>query len=99
MENYRLSERADKDFESIYVFGLLNFGSRQADAYTDGMEARFEQIAAHPQLYPAVDHIRPGYRLSVYQSHSIYYRVDKNDVVVVRILRNQDVGAAFEQLG
>ena len=40
-----------------------------------------------------------NYRLSVYQSHSIYYRVDKNDVIVVRILRNQDVGAAFEQLG
>ncbi len=95
MASYRLSERADEDFESIYLFGLLNFGMNQADSYADGMVARFEQIAAQPDLYPAIDSIRPGYRFSVYRSHSIYYRVDGNDVLVVRILRNQDVGAAF----
>lgn len=96
MAIFRLSKRAAEDFESIYVFGLLNFGLRQADTYADGMEARFEQIAAHQELYPAIESVRPGYRLSVYQSHSIYYRLDGNEVVVVRILLNQDVGAAFE---
>lgn len=94
--SYRLSERADDDFESIYVFGLLNFGLLQADAYADGIEARFEQIATQPDLYPAIDHVKPGYRLCVYKSHSIYYRIDDNSVVIVRILRNQDVEAAFE---
>jgi len=96
MVSYRLSERADEDFESIYIFGLINFGSWQADVYADGMEARFTQIAEQPQLYPAVDHIKPGYRLSVYKSHSIYYRVDNDHVFIVRILRNQNLGLAFE---
>ena len=95
MAFYRLSERADHDFESIYLFGLLSFGLSQADSYTDGMIERFEQIAAQPELYPAVEHIKPGYRLSVYHSHSIYYKMDGADVLVVRILRNQDIGAAF----
>lgn len=40
MASYRLSERADEDFESIYVFGLLNFGLLQADAYAISMSAR-----------------------------------------------------------
>lgn len=95
MANYQLSKRADEDFESIYLFGLLNFGLIQADAYVDGLEERFEQIAAQPDLHPAIDHLKPGYRLSVYQSHSIYYRVDESGVLIIRILRNQDLKTAL----
>lgn len=57
MANYRLSKYASEDYESIYVFGLLNFGLQQADAYAEGMEARFEEIAQQPTLYPAADHV------------------------------------------
>ena len=99
MASYRLSESADEDFESIYLFGLLNFGLTQADAYTDGLVDRFGQIAAQPDLYLAIDHVKSGYRLSVFRSHSIYYRVDGNQVLFVRILRNQDVTAAFTERG
>ena len=95
MANYQLSKRADEDFESLYLFGLLNFGLIQADAYVDGLEERFEQIAAQPDVYPAIDHLKPGYRLSVYQSHSIYYRVDESGVLIIRILRNQDLKTAL----
>jgi toxin ParE1/3/4 len=96
MVNYRLSEQADEDFESIYVYGLLNFGIVQADAYADGLEARFAQIAAQPDLYPAIEHVRRGYRLSVYKSHAIYYRIDAAGVVIVRVLRNQNIAVALE---
>lgn len=95
MVSYRLSKRADEDFDSIYSFGLLNFGLMQADAYADGLVERFGQIAAQPALYPAIEHVKVGYRFSVYQSHSIYYRVEGSGVLIVRILRNQDVGSAF----
>jgi toxin ParE1/3/4 len=98
MVSYRLSDRADEDFESIYLFGLLNFGLLQADAYADGLEARFEQIAHRPKLYPAIDHVKAGYRLCVYKSHAIYYRSDGSCATIVRILRNQHVGAALEKL-
>jgi len=95
MAGYRLSERADADYESIYIYGLLNFGLEQADVYAIGMQSRFEQLANQPLLYPAIDHVRPGYRLSVYGSHGIYYRVDDGNILIVRILRNQDAGAAL----
>lgn len=96
MVTYRLSERADKDLESIYLYGLVNFGQHQADAYADGMEARFEQIGSQPLSYPAVDHIRPGYRCSVYGRHSIYFRFESRLVIIVRILHRQDLGKAFD---
>lgn len=95
MASYKLSGSADEDFESIYLFGILNFGLKQANSYADGMEDRFNQIAEQPRLYPGVDHIRPGYRLSVYKSHSIYYCIDDEQLLIVRILKNQDVGMAL----
>ncbi|MEZ2744657.1 type II toxin-antitoxin system RelE/ParE family toxin [Halopseudomonas bauzanensis] len=54
------------------------------------MEARFEQIAELPSLYPVADHIKPRYRQSVYVSHTIYYRTHEHGVLIVRILRNQE---------
>lgn len=95
MGNYRLSNRADEDFEAIFVYGFLTFGLKQAEQYAAGLEARFEQIAHQPRLYPEVDHIKAGYRLSVYGSHSIYYCLDEHGALIVRILRNQDVGRAL----
>lgn len=97
MASYRLSERADEDYESIYLYGALTFGLEQAEVYATGMQIRFEQLSNQPLLYPAIDHVRPGYRLSVYGSHAIYYRIDDDDVLIVRILRNQDVGTALSK--
>lgn len=95
MASYRLSNRADGDFEAIFMYGVLTFGLRQAEEYALGLAARFEKIAHQPCLYRKVDHIKRGCRLSVYNSHSIYYRIDQHGVLIVRILRNQDAGIAL----
>lgn len=52
-------------------------------------------MADNPELYPAVDDIRKGYRRSVYQSHSIFYRVEGENIIIVRILGQQDTKTAF----
>ena len=97
MAGYRLSECADEDFESIYIYSVLEFGLEQAESYAAGLQARFEQLADQPRLYPAIDHVRPCYRLSVYGSHCIYYRIDNNGVIFVRVLRGQDIGPALDE--
>jgi len=73
----------------------LTFGLRQADAYFDGIVNRFQKIADQPELYPAIDQIRQGYHRSVYKSHSIYYHINLDDIVIVRILGQQDIGKAL----
>jgi toxin ParE1/3/4 len=90
MAGYRLSEKADEDLGRLYEYGMLHYGQDRADRYYNGLIERFEALAENPRLWPAVDHIHPGYRRSVYGRHSIYYRIEPDAVVIVRILGQQD---------
>ena len=99
MAIYRLSNSADQDFDSLYVYGVLTFGLAQADTYAAGMLERFTRIAEQPRLYQSIDPIRPGMRRSVYGVHAIYYREDGDGVLIVRILRGQDVSVALREDG
>ena len=90
MASYRLSGRADEDLRRLYEYGILQYGLERADRYYNGLIERLEELAEDPHLWQAVDHIRPGYRRSVYGRHSIYYRIDPNEIVIVRILGRQD---------
>ena len=95
MENYELSQAADKDFETIFEYGIDTFGLDQALEYQDGMKQRFEELAKQPKLYQAVDHVHKDYRRSVYAKHSIYYRIESNGIRIMRILKHQDPAKAF----
>jgi toxin ParE1/3/4 len=90
MARYRLTRAADRDFENIFEFGIANFGLTQALEYQIGLRDRFAQLAAQPDLYQAVDHIREGYRRSVFRAHSIYYKANDGEVLIVRILGRED---------
>jgi toxin ParE1/3/4 len=95
MAHYELTKAADQDFEHIFEFGINTFGLVQAMDYQQGMRKRFEELAEQPKLYQAIDHIRTGYRRSVYQSHSIYYKIVANSILIVRILGQQNPKTAL----
>lgn len=90
MGRYELSKAAALDFENIFDFGIDTFGLAQALEYQRGLIKQLQELAAKPELYVAVDHIRIGYRRSVYVSHSIYYQIEPSRVFIVRILGQQD---------
>lgn len=95
MANYRISEDAKDDLKRIYKRGVHEFGEAQADRYYTALWDRFEQIAKHPYLYQAVDHIREGYRRSVCGVDSIYYRIENGTVEIMSILGRQDTDEAL----
>jgi toxin ParE1/3/4 len=95
MAGYRLSHMAKSDLRDIYRYGLLEYGEKQADRYFADFFARFEQIAGNPLLYPAVDHVREGYRRGVCGVHSIHYRIDNETVEIMRLLGRQDTSETF----
>lgn len=97
MVRYRLTQAADQDFERIFEFGIDQFGLAQALDYQNGMKHRFDQLAQQPNLYQAVDHIRKGYRRSVFRAHSIYYRIDDGLIVIVRILGRENPDTSLPQ--
>ena len=90
MGSYELAKTADEDFENIFDYGIDTFGLDQALKYQNSMKQRFDELAEQPYLYQAVDHIHKGYRRSVCGSHSIYYRIESNHVLIVHILGQQD---------
>lgn len=90
MGRYKLTEAAAVDFEEIFDYGIDKFGLNQAVKYQNNMTQRFKELAEQPELYPAVEHLRKGHRRSVYGLHSIYYRVEEDGVIIVRILGQQD---------
>jgi len=87
---YHLTQAADADLERLYEWGIDRFGANAADEYYEGLIARLVQIAVTPQLRQEVDHIRAGYRRSVYAAHSIYFRVEASGVLIVRVLGREN---------
>jgi toxin ParE1/3/4 len=99
MVSYRLSEEAKSDLIGVHQFGVRKFGEAQADEYFWQIIQRLDVLAESPLLYQEVPEIRKGYRRSVYGVHSIYYRLDGEDVEVMAILRSQDTTLRFGRQG
>ena len=95
MRDHRLSREADRDLKNIAIYGIENFGVSRSHRYRDRLKAHFQALASNPFRYPLVEHVRQDYRRSVCGQHSVYFRVDQDEVVIVRILRGQDPRTAL----
>jgi len=82
----RTSPEADDDFAQIYLYGLQNFGRRQAEIYAIGLLDALDHLATHPRLGRERTDIRPPVRLLPHVSHNILYTVADGDVLVLRIV-------------
>jgi len=90
MPDYRLSKAADEDLIQISLYGYENFGREQSENYRDKLKKQFSAIASSPLHFASVDHIHEGYRRSVCGSHSIYYAMKTQGVLIARILGQQE---------
>ncbi|MEN6456756.1 MAG: type II toxin-antitoxin system RelE/ParE family toxin [Prolixibacteraceae bacterium] len=85
---YRLSQEADRDLEEIFDYTVREFGVDHAIAYVNGFEEVFVILVANPELGRKRDEIRNGLRSFVKGSHTIFYRILKNHIRIVRILHS-----------
>ncbi|KYG74466.1 toxin ParE1/3/4 [Roseivirga ehrenbergii] len=90
MANYKLSNIAKVDLIRIHQYGVNRFGISQADKYFDTFFKYFDMITERPLYFESVDFIRPGYRLCVCSSDSIYFRVNNGVVEIMTIIGRQD---------
>ena len=97
MPKFRLTRAGEEDLIGIAHYGDEQFGEAQSNRYRDQLKQHFARLAQTPRLYPAVDHIRAGYRRSVLGTHAIYYRIEPNGVLIVRILGRQDAQRALSE--
>lgn len=87
--SYRLSEKARDDYAAIYSYTLSSFGEDQAEQYTQGLLDVFELITEHTHIGRHVNHLRKGYFRYDYEHHSIYYTIDHEGVLIIRLLAHR----------
>jgi len=75
--------------ETIWLYTLKEWGSEQANRYTDELTEAFDQLTKNPKIATPCDRIRKGYRRSQVGRHAIYFRQTNYGIVVVRVLHDR----------
>ncbi|WP_447969687.1 type II toxin-antitoxin system RelE/ParE family toxin [Nitrospira sp. M1] len=86
MATYQLTKKAEREFDKIYEYSILNFGLEPAQNYVNGLEVCFETLANNPRMGKDYSHVKKEYRRYEYEPHSVYYTITKTGVRITRIL-------------
>jgi len=87
-----LHKAALSDLDDILDYTLAAHGAAQAEAYVRSLWAAMESLLSYPNTGAPSDR-RPGLRSFPAGGHRIYYRVEDDAVVVVRVLhKRMDAG-------
>ena len=92
---FRLTDRAKRDFRDIFKFGLGRFGVTQAHDYAQALEELFKQAGEMPLMFPKLEVAGQTFRRAVSGSHAVYYILEDDGVVIVRVLGRQDLRSAL----
>jgi toxin ParE1/3/4 len=90
--------QAESDLDEIWYFLAVQSNSVDvADRVIDSITARFALLATHPYIGRRRDEdLRPGIRSFTVGDYVIAYRVDGDNVVILRVLRgSRDIEALF----
>ena len=91
MAKYKLSNEAKNDLIRIHQYGVVKFGTTQAEKYFESFFEYFDMISQRPFSFESVDYIKEGYRRCVCGVDSIYYRINDSIVEIMTIVGRQDL--------
>ncbi len=89
MENYRLTKKADTDLSNLYEYGISNFGLLQAQSYLIDLYDRFQLLSDNPLFGRSAVQFEPKLRRFEYKAHVIFYMLEDNGVLIVRVLGDE----------
>ena len=81
-----LSPEASAGLDNILIYGLTHHGEVPAAAYLRGFNAAFKRLEDYP-FSGQIDE-ETGFRRWHHRSHRIFYRVDRDVVLIVRIIHH-----------
>jgi len=88
MADLRLSRRAASDLAEIADYTIAEFGINQARRYRDQLQACFRSLLANPELGRSAEEVAPGLRRIRQQAHVVFYRVERDGLLIVRVLHH-----------
>jgi toxin ParE1/3/4 len=79
---------ARRDLAEIRDFSTERFGGKVSAAYLAGFRAAFQRVLEFPEMGSVIPEAKVVTHLYVYRSHRIFHRVDKDKVLIVRIIHH-----------
>lgn len=86
---FQVTKEAENDVADLYEFGTLRYGLDAATRYALGLSERFYFLSQFPRSTRERHEVRPPVRVLPYGSHIIAYRVQNEDVLVIRVLHHR----------
>lgn len=80
---------ADEDLINIFIYGNQNFGQSKAENYFKEISRTFLFLAENPLICPERDEFNPPVRIHPHAKHLIIYMVEKDFILIVRVLHNK----------
>lgn len=94
---YKISNLAEADIASILDFSYEQFGMDVMINYHESLTSCFETLAQNPQIGLKSDCIRDGYFRFNHQSHVVFYKIQAEMIMIVRVLhKSMNVEKWFE---
>ncbi|MGL4488099.1 MAG: type II toxin-antitoxin system RelE/ParE family toxin [Rhizobiaceae bacterium] len=86
MKKYQTSARADADIKEVYKYSARQFGYTQANDYLARLYDQFSKLAVTPDIGKRLKFGSKIYQQQQYESHLIFYRKRRNEILIVRVL-------------
>ena len=86
MVQLSVTPKAESDLIGIWVYTRDEWSTDPADQYLDKLEEGMKRLIDHPSLGADYAHVSPGYRRLQVEHHSVFYKLEKSEVLVVRVL-------------
>lgn len=83
---YRLTPTAQRDLEDIWLYTAQTWSMAQADRYTDIIEDTCDRLLFMPEMARERLEFDPPVRIHPSAEHLIIYRVEEDQLVILRVL-------------
>jgi toxin ParE1/3/4 len=96
--SHRLAPEAEADLDEIWVHLARASSSLEvADRFIDSLTSRFFLLTQNPYLGRRRDQdLRPGLRSFLAENYVIVYRIEDDDVLILRVLHgNRDIVSLY----
>ena len=84
-----VSPAAQGDFKEIYQYGCTHWGKKRALQYVSQLKEQLWQLLTHPEIGLLRSELGPTMRSFALEKHIIFYRVQSEQIEVVRLLHGR----------
>lgn len=97
MSTFSVSRAARADLKNIAAYTQKVWGAEQRRTYIKGLDLAFHFLAESPLAGVPCSYVVEGLRKHRFESHTIFYEKNNNEIIIVRVLhKSMDVERNFQ---